>query len=202
MELKPGDVINLGVGMPAEVSKIVAEEGFTDDVTMSTESGMVGGVPSPLPSFGSAYNPQAIITPNDMFDFISGGGLDVTCLGIGEVDEEGNNNVSRMGKRLTGPGGFIDITSATKKVIFGLEYSLRHDDAGSMTHTFHVTKCLQHTVADAHGAAAGCHCHRVNVHHLYVTAEAHHLVPDGMLEPHPAIFEEDWGGLSAYFAAE
>ncbi|MBR1704303.1 MAG: acyl CoA:acetate/3-ketoacid CoA transferase, partial [Clostridia bacterium] len=118
MELKKGDIINLGVGMPADVSKVVAEEGLIEEVTMSTESGMVGGVPSALPSFGSAYNPEAIITPNDMFDLISGGGLDVTVLGIGEVDQYGNNNVSRMGKRLTGPGGFIDITAATKKVIF------------------------------------------------------------------------------------
>ena len=118
MELKKGNIINLGVGMPADVSKVVAEEGCIDLVTMSTESGMVGGVPSALPSFGSAYNPEAIITPNEMFDLISGGGLDVTVLGIGEADKYGNNNVSRMGSRLTGPGGFIDITAATKKVIF------------------------------------------------------------------------------------
>ena len=118
MEIRKGNLINLGVGMPADVSKVVAEEGLLDDVTMSTESGMVGGIPSALPSFGSAYNPEAIITPNDMFDFIHGGGLDVTCLGIGEVDGYGNNNVSRMGKRLTGPGGFIDITRSTPKVIF------------------------------------------------------------------------------------
>lgn len=51
-------------------------------------------------------------------NLISGGGLDVTCLGIGEVDKDGNNNVSRMGSRLTGPGGFIDIGSTTPKVIF------------------------------------------------------------------------------------
>jgi len=118
MELQPGGMVNLGVGMPAELAKIVAEEGLTDQVLMSTESGMVGGVPSPLPSFGSAYNPEAIITPNEMFDLISGGGLSMTCLGIGEVDKDGNNNVSRMGKRLTGPGGFIDISSNTPKVVF------------------------------------------------------------------------------------
>lgn len=118
MELRKGDVVNLGVGMPADVSKVVNEEGLIDQVTMSTESGMIGGVPSALPSFGSAYNPEAIITPHEMFDFISGGGLSLTCLGIGEVDKDGNNNVSRMGKRLTGPGGFIDITANTPKVIF------------------------------------------------------------------------------------
>lgn len=118
MELEKGSLINLGVGMPAEMAKVVAEEGFSNDVIMSTESGMIGGVPSALPSFGSAYNPEAIITPNEMFDLISGGGLDLTCLGIGEADGDGNNNVSCMGKRLTGPGGFIDITAATPKVIF------------------------------------------------------------------------------------
>lgn len=118
MELQAGDVINLGVGMPADVASVVAEEGLIDQVTMSTESGMVGGVPSALPNFGSAYNPECIMSMNEMFDLISGGGLDVTCLGIGEVDRDGNNNVSRMGSRLIGPGGFIDITRATKKVIF------------------------------------------------------------------------------------
>ena len=54
----------------------------------------------------------------DMFDFIDGGGLDVTCLGIGEADEEGNLNVSKFGKALTGPGGFINITKSTPKIIF------------------------------------------------------------------------------------
>ncbi|MCQ2553283.1 MAG: acyl CoA:acetate/3-ketoacid CoA transferase [Clostridia bacterium] len=118
MELRDGNIVNLGVGMPSEMANIVNEEGKTPDVILSTESGMVGGVPSPLPSFGSATNPQSILSPHEMFDLISGGGLDVTCLGIGEIDKDGNNNVSRMGTRLTGPGGFIDISSNTKKVIF------------------------------------------------------------------------------------
>ncbi len=118
MELKKGDIINLGIGIPADTARVVAEEGYIDDLLMSTESGVIGGVPSALPSFGSAYNPECILTPNEMFDYISGGGLDVTCLGIGEVDGDGNNNVSRMGNKLTGPGGFIDITASTPKVIF------------------------------------------------------------------------------------
>lgn len=118
MEVQKGDVLNLGVGMPADVSKIIAEEGLLDEVTMSTESGMVGGIPSALPNFGSAYNPEATIEHGAMFDFIDGGGLNMTCLGIGEIDEAGNNNVSKFGPRLTGPGGFINITQATPKVIF------------------------------------------------------------------------------------
>lgn len=118
MEIRKGDVVNLGVGIPADTAKVVAEEGYIDEITMSTESGMVGGVPSALPNFGSAYNPEATLEHGAMFDLIDGGGLDMTCLGIGEADQYGNINVSKFGPRLTGPGGFIDITSATPKVIF------------------------------------------------------------------------------------
>ena len=118
MEVSKGDVLNLGVGMPADVSKIIAEEGLLEEITMSTESGMVGGIPSALPNFGSAYNPEATIEHGSMFDIIDGGGLDMTCLGIGEIDQYGNNNVSKFGPRLTGPGGFINITQKTPKVIF------------------------------------------------------------------------------------
>jgi len=118
MEIRRGDVINLGVGMPADTAKVLAEEGFIDEITLTTESGMVGGIPAALPNFGSAYNPEAIIDHGAMFDIIDGGGLDMTCLGIGEADQYGNINVSKFGPRLTGPGGFIDITGATPKVIF------------------------------------------------------------------------------------
>ena len=118
MELRKGNLINLGIGIPADIARVVAEEGCIDDVTISTDSGVVGGVPAPEPNFGSASNPDAILSTHEMADLISGGGLDVACLGIGEIDEAGNNNVSRMGTKLTGPGGFIDITARTKKVIF------------------------------------------------------------------------------------
>ena len=117
-EVKAGCVLNLGVGMSADVGNILAEEGCIDKVTMACESGMIGGVPCALPNFGSSYNPEAVLEHNSVFDIISGGGLDMTCLGMGECDEEGNVNVSKFGPRLTGPGGFIDITNATPKVVF------------------------------------------------------------------------------------
>lgn len=118
MELRKGDIVNLGVGMAADVANIVSEEGYIGEIVMTTESGQVGGVPSALPNFGSSYNPEATIEHGTMFDLIDGGGLDITCVGLGEADEEGNINVSKFGPRLTGPGGFIDITQATKKVVF------------------------------------------------------------------------------------
>ena len=118
MEVSKGDIVNLGLGMPADMSKVIAEEGFLDNITLTSESGMVGGMPSALPNFGSAYNPDAIIEHGSMFDIIDGGGLSMTCLGIGEIDQYGNNNVSKLGSRLTGPGGFINLTRATPKVVF------------------------------------------------------------------------------------
>lgn len=117
-EVNAGYVLNLGVGISADVGNILAEEGYIDRVTMCCESGMIGGVPCALPSFGSSYNPEAVIDHGSSFDIIDGGGLDMTCLGLGECDEEGNINVSKFGDRLIGPGGFIDITNATPKVVF------------------------------------------------------------------------------------
>ncbi|MDR2909377.1 MAG: acyl CoA:acetate/3-ketoacid CoA transferase, partial [Oscillospiraceae bacterium] len=118
MELRAGDVVNLGVGIPADVANVVTEEGFIDSITLSAESGAVGGVPSPLPNFGSSYNLEASMTHGDMFDLIDGGGMDITILGMGEADQYGNVNVSRFGQRLTGPGGFINITQATGRIVF------------------------------------------------------------------------------------
>ena len=118
MELSKGSVANLGVGIPADVASVVAEEGFTDEVTLTAETGAVGGVPAALPNFGSSYNPECTMLHNDMFDMIDGGGLDITVLGLAQADEAGNLNVSKFGPRLTGPGGFINITQSAKKVVF------------------------------------------------------------------------------------
>ena len=116
--IRKGDIVNLGVGIPADVAKIFAEEGFVDDITLTAESGVVGGVPSALPNFGSSYNPEASMEHTTMFDLIDGGGLDITILGMGEADRYGNVNVSKFGPRLTGPGGFINITDRTPRIVF------------------------------------------------------------------------------------
>lgn len=118
LEIKKGNVINLGVGMPDTVANIAAEEGFANDIYLSVETGPTGGVPIGGVAFGGSINPDSVVSTPEQFDAYNGGSLDMAILGLAEVDEEGNVNVSKFGTRVTGPGGFINITQSTKKVIF------------------------------------------------------------------------------------
>ncbi len=118
MELSSGDVINLGVGIPAVIASTVAEEGMSNRITITTELGVFGGVPALGLDFGGAVNAQAMIEHASMFDYYDGGGLDATFVGLAQADKNGDVNVSRFGDRVAGPGGFINITQNSKKVVF------------------------------------------------------------------------------------
>ena len=117
-ELRAKNFINLGIGLPMNVSAVLNEEGLIHEVSASIESGIVGGVPANGLATGAAYNPDAVLKQPDIFDFYDGGGIDFACLGAAQMDREGNVNVSRFAGKTTGPGGFINITQGAKLICF------------------------------------------------------------------------------------
>jgi acyl CoA:acetate/3-ketoacid CoA transferase len=117
-ELRRGASLNFGFGMPGGIFGVIAEQGITDDLWMSVEQGVHNGRMLDDRLFGAARNPDAVVPSIEQFDYYSGGGIDATFLGMGELDAKGNVNVSHLGGTLVGPGGFMEIAQNAKKVVF------------------------------------------------------------------------------------
>lgn len=133
LELKDGDLVNLGIGIPTMVPEYLNE---SIHVILHSENGFVGlGPAGPVidPDLVNAgAKPAGIIPGGAMFDsamsfaVVRGGHLDVTVLGALEVDEMGNlANWMVPGKIVPGMGGAMDLVAGAKKVIVAMEHTAK-----------------------------------------------------------------------------
>ncbi len=118
MEIKKGYNVNFGIGMPQNIPSVMAEHNGQDAVTMISETGVIGGIPGTERDFGCHWNVEAFCDHGMHFSFFNGGLLDVGVFGIGEIDAAGNMNTSHLNGKISGIGGFTDITEGAKKILF------------------------------------------------------------------------------------
>lgn len=133
-ELKKGDVVNLGIGIPTLVADLIQPE---DGIILHTENGMLGVGPAPTDGGGAMDYPvnagkipvtalkgSSYFDSADSFAMIRGGHVDVAIMGGLEVDEKGNlANWAVPGKPLLGVGGAMDLASGAKRLIVTLTHA-------------------------------------------------------------------------------
>jgi len=122
-EKKAPILVNLGIGIPALVSSIAAEEKVSEFIVTVVESGAWGGVALTGPDFGLAISPFALSTIPDMFSNFEGGIIDAASLGFLQIDQEGNVNPSILPNRIFGPGGFPVIAGGAPRTYFAGAFS-------------------------------------------------------------------------------
>lgn len=111
-------LVNLGIGIPAFVSSIAAEEDVSEFIITVLESGQWGGLALSGNDFGLAISPFALSTIPDVFSNFEGGIIDAASLGFLQIDKEGNVNPSILPNKMFGPGGFPVIAGGAPRTFF------------------------------------------------------------------------------------
>lgn len=133
-ELKKGDVVNLGIGIPTLVADLITEE---HGIILHTENGMLGVGPVPADGGGAMDYPvnagkipvtalkgSSYFDSTDSFAMIRGGHIDVAIMGGLEVDEAANlANWAVPGKPLLGVGGAMDLAKGAKRLIITMTHT-------------------------------------------------------------------------------
>ncbi len=125
LELSQDDIVNIGVGIPETVSKYARENGMLDKITLTVESGGVGGFPASGKVFGAVIGADSIYDMANQFDLYNNGGLDICFMGGIEVDRFGNVNAHKGPGAFAGVGGFANITAKTSTVVFCLTFNTK-----------------------------------------------------------------------------
>ena len=124
-ELRMDDIVNIGIGLPEMVTRHARKIGILDNVTLTVESGSVGGFPVSGQYFGATIGAASVYDMANQFDLYDNGGLDICFMGAIEVDEKGNVNAHRSDGAYAGIGGFANITAKTPTVVFCMTFTAK-----------------------------------------------------------------------------
>ena len=124
-ELHEDDIVNIGIGIPETISHYARKNGILDHITLTVESGGIGGFPASGRVFGAMIGAASVYDMSNQFDMYDNGGLDICFMGALEVDRHGNVNAHRGPGDYAGIGGFANITARTRTVVFCLTFNTK-----------------------------------------------------------------------------